>query len=680
MSISAICPSCSRQYKLKDEMAGKSFSCKDCGEKIRVGKSGTAEQSKLRSQGDETADLDPWSSPLPPRKRPATTAARRETSKPSRIPLIAGICAGVAIIAIAIVAVVIFRKGDESIPLSGGSSSIAPEKGATAAGTTSTGTAANAGVSASSSSSIASGFPLEPDAVPVVWGSVPNITLSAGADFAFPQAPTPVLAVKTLVSGSYSVATWNLASGEQIGQVNGLPISVGQSCISPDGMVMATLDGPRKNVEIWSFASGQKSTLIPVEQGSALVNSMACLSAHRVLTYTLTQVGGNFTKVLKLFNTSNGDLIKSQTLQDPADLNSVTVSFGGKYFATTEFQKGTRIFRSETLDVVATIPAPSLNFATPAGAAFNASGDKLSMVWTDPSSTLVSTISLTTGKITETKIAGDLKMSPITGDIYIGPGIEWLPDSSGWLLFGRTIVDAGTGLRVWTIDTSGLNGTRRRSVVNDGLLVYTGGFNLVTQKNSLPALKLIPIPIDEVTRSLAALAAKTDARLRPGTTIAIRVDVGELKHGTPEETRTELEKAFQNRLTADGMVIGSTPVAELHVTYAEADGQQMFQQDRRNPGLPRQPQPPPTGASIQSTVASIKLALQFTGDTQSVWTADLLINPSVLFIRGNATAASARDAMFQAAQWQITAAPIPYFIPKDNAIPALPGQTIYDGN
>lgn len=70
-----------------------------------------------------------------------------------------------------------------------------------------------------------------------------------------------------------------------------------------------------------------------------------------------------------------------------------------------------------------------------------------------------------------------------------------------------------------------------------------------------------------------------------------------------------------------------------------------------------------SGTAIQATVAPIKLSLQMTGETTPVWSADWLMNPSVLDIRGDATAEAARNALFETVQWQINAASTPYYGP-----------------
>ena len=724
MTILASCTACSREYRLKDEMAGKSFSCKDCGEKVRVGDGSPVARTKPAAKSKQRdPEEDPWAEPLPPRRRTSNSSgntgpSRRNVSagKSSKAPLFIGLGAGA--VALIVAAVLFFPKRDSSNSVAESSSpspqatGAVPANSVTASGETATGStvssvAATGGVPGSvadpgvaatdlvapaiASSGATSGasenstaasptpvaFPLDPDPVNISWDKLPKIKLAAGSDFDYPQAGTSIVAVRDLIGGAYTSTSWDLATGKSIGQIKGLPISVGERSMSPDGQILAVLDGPRKNVQIWSFVEGKMTLTIPVEQGTAMVNDMACLSSSRVLTYTLTQNGTSFVKQWKLYDATTGQLLKSQNHEKSIDLNSVAVSFGGKYFASSELNEGTTIYRTETLEAAATLPMPALPYATPSGAAFNAAGDQLSVVWTDSKTTLISTTKLADGSVSEISVPGHLTLSPITGQTYSGPAIEWLPDGTGWLLFGRTIVDAGSRQRVWTIDTDGLNGTRRRQLLPEGQLVYTGGANLETMKITNPGLKVIEWPKADAAKSIAAMAAGGDAKLKPGSVVALKVEIGKLKYGTPEETRSKLEDAFKERLTADGMESNGDPDAVLSVSYSEADGKEMFSQGRRVPGLPAPPAPPAAGTAIQSTVASIKLALQITGEAKPVWSADLLINPSVLMIRGDATAESARNAMFETAQWQITAAPIPYYVPLDAALPMLPGQTLY---
>lgn len=682
MTIVATCSACSREYRLKDEMAGRTFSCKDCGEKVRVGNgAASARTNPAGGRKGREAENDPWSEPLPPRRRTSGSsgspgASRRTASagKSSKAPLYIGI--GVGVVALIVAAVLFFPKRDSSDSVAG-SSSTSPQ--ATDSGLATGGDAASAsGGTATSSSS--GGFPLEPDPVTFSWAAPSEIKLAIGSELEYPPTGTPVVTVRDLVAGKYTFTSWDLAKGQTIGQLKGFPIVTGERSLSPDGRTVAVLDGPRKNVQIWSFETGKMIQTIAAEQGTTMVTDMICLSSSRVLTYTLTQNGSSFEKQLKLYDAVTGQLLKTRSPEGIIDLNSLCVSFGGKYFVSSEVNEGSTIYRTETLEDVIRLPVPSLQFAMPSGAAFNAAGDQLSVAWTDTKTTVIATTKLVDGSVSEVSVPGHLNLSPITGDSYSGPGLEWLPDGTGWLLSGRTVVDAASKLRVWTIDAGGLNGTMRRQLLQGGLMVYAGGVNLDTGAVTNVSLKVVNWPKAEIAKSISAASSGGDAKLKRGAVVALKVEIGALKYGTPEETQKKLEEAFQKRLAADGMVSTGSPAAVLTVTYSEADGKEMFSQGRGLPGFPTPPTPPtqpPSGTPIQSTVGLIKLALQISGEAQPVWSTDLLINPSVLLIRGNADAQAAREAMFETAQRQITSAAIPYFVPSDPALPMLPGQTIY---
>ena len=61
MSIKFECPDCFREYRVKDELAGRSVSCKDCGSKIAIPDSD--------AYGEEWDDYDEEPAPAPVRQR-----------------------------------------------------------------------------------------------------------------------------------------------------------------------------------------------------------------------------------------------------------------------------------------------------------------------------------------------------------------------------------------------------------------------------------------------------------------------------------------------------------------------------------------------------------------------------------------------------------------------------------
>ena len=77
MTIEFECPDCSREYRVKDELAGRSVTCKGCGEKIHIPES-DAEDDEYSEEWDDYGEAEPAPvrrrSGNPARKKGGTTA------------------------------------------------------------------------------------------------------------------------------------------------------------------------------------------------------------------------------------------------------------------------------------------------------------------------------------------------------------------------------------------------------------------------------------------------------------------------------------------------------------------------------------------------------------------------------------------------------------------------------
>src|SRR5262249_41243651 len=56
-------------------------------------------------------------------------------------------------------------------------------------------------------------------------------------------------------------------------------------------------------------------------------------------------------------------------------------------------------------------------------------------------------------------------------DVYLGPALEWLPDGSGWLVYGRRIVDGQSGRYYWPVAATASDWTPR-PIFPDSRLAY----------------------------------------------------------------------------------------------------------------------------------------------------------------------------------------------------------------
>lgn len=76
MTIEFECPDCSREYRVKDELAGRRVTCKGCGEKIQVPDPDAAEDE----YGDEWDDYEE-AEPAPVRRRSGNAARKKGRQK-----------------------------------------------------------------------------------------------------------------------------------------------------------------------------------------------------------------------------------------------------------------------------------------------------------------------------------------------------------------------------------------------------------------------------------------------------------------------------------------------------------------------------------------------------------------------------------------------------------------------
>jgi DNA-directed RNA polymerase subunit RPC12/RpoP len=73
MTIEFGCPDCSREYRVKDGLAGRGVTCKDCGSKISV--------PNPDAEDDEWDDYDEEPAPAPVRRRPKKSSGGSKKKK-----------------------------------------------------------------------------------------------------------------------------------------------------------------------------------------------------------------------------------------------------------------------------------------------------------------------------------------------------------------------------------------------------------------------------------------------------------------------------------------------------------------------------------------------------------------------------------------------------------------------
>lgn len=684
MPIRVKCRSCSKELRLKDNAAGKTIKCPDCEDPIRVPKAKPAEDEWDEYEDDY--EDDEYDEPQPRRRPPSRKSSgsggkkkgRKSAKKSNQTPLIVGGAIG-GVVIIGVIVAVLMSGGDDNDAGDGGGDVAATEGGNTdatgtaastgttpigTAGSTKTGTtgAGTAGPTVLTAPATPAGWPLAADPSALPWGETTKIANPDGLlRIVYSNAPTAAVALgfgsgKNGLQGSRSL---NLATGEQIGTVDVVTPETGKKSLSPDETTLAFIHGnseQRHQVTVWSYATGQKVQTIDVEKPKAQVKSISLTSPTRLLTFSDARVDGKTQRALRLFDVAAGTEIKQIAFKDAFDLTHCTISPGGKYLAYLIDSENLLVLEIETLQIVASVRFSHASYASTKGVAFNAAGDRIACGFDSNNKTQILVVDLATGSSSVGgEFIGDVAYSPISGNIYLGTSLEWLPGDKGWCASGSCIVDAESGKAVWYIDSAARLGSHRRRPAPDGLLVQAG--TLIDRK-----LTLVPIPWDSIRASIAAAPNDASALLRNGGSVSVQVEVGALSHGDKAQTVAGLTESLTKRLADDGLTVAPNSAVTIYAHYSEKAGQMASSMRDRT-------------KQVQTTNALIKVEWRGS-DGKAMRSLETTVNPSFVRVR-EFTAAAYREAMFEKAKTQLAACQFPYYIPSGSDHLTLPGLTIY---
>jgi hypothetical protein len=288
---------------------------------------------------------------------------------------------------------------------------------------------------------------------------------------------------------------------------------------------------------------------------------------------------------------------------------------------------------------------------------FSPDGTQLGVVYSDTNSQVVF-LDVATGKTVDTvALAG----KPPTASAYAGESVEWIGER-GWCLFGGSVIDRATRRVVWNLD---LPITTRLSP----RLTLPGGWITETASQRAKKLRFVALPSDEIQASLTALAGSAPAHLRPGGSVSLRINVGKLRHGTADETKQRLAEIFAERFRADEITVAEDQPLVLNVDYSESEGRTLYERQ----GISG----PATGRSVQATKVHLKLSLVTKTGAKPFFTDEIEHDPYGVTVIGQkeANEATVRDSIFKQLLFKLSESPIPYFVPREPGLPALPGKT-----
>ena len=308
--------------------------------------------------------------------------------------------------------------------------------------------------------------------------------LQFGGSVLFPSSPSRYVA---LVGGA-GTEVYSIESGGRAGRLAGATSrSPYTRALSADGQYLAVVSrqGQFPYLELWSVRHEKgvwRSDLNPIEPD---VISFAG-PGHVLAIETRGQL-------VQYWSVETGRRERTIQVKLRFARDAIAVSHGGKYVAigSTE-DDAIRLFDLATGEVAGTFLFPKregTGFGIHAcGATFSADGNELAVAYEKNGMGYVFVILLADGSVTQTVRCDQTLKELVDEHGYQGPALEWLPDKSGWLVYGNGILDRKTGKLCVRFPRDALQSQPRRILDSDHVVsvFYTA--------NRQMALQVVPIP------------------------------------------------------------------------------------------------------------------------------------------------------------------------------------------
>ena len=245
--------------------------------------------------------------------------------------------------------------------------------------------------------------------------------------------------------------------------------------------------------------------------------------------------------------------------------------------------------------------------------------------------------------------------APIKKIISHGNPLEWVPDNSGWLLVGQFLMDR-----------------KAKAVVYANLVGWPYEPNaffldknrLLTIDAATKSLKVVEVPWAKIRKSVDAMLAKAPAHLRPGEAMSLKFEFGQLRGGE-DEPRQKFTEALKERMELDGVKLADNRPVGLTVKYSEKAGETVRIVEKNRPF----DRGHDTGRTAVETLGVVELSLKVKDKT--IWSQTIEARPASSY-EGEINDNTVRSSTVQDAAWRLKDYVLPYFVPVDEKLAALP--------
>lgn len=283
------------------------------------------------------------------------------------------------------------------------------------------------------------------------------------------------------------------------------------------------------------------------------------------------------------------------------------------------------------------------------GLCFSPDGQEIAAVSTHPHAHLMAWNAR--GKLIYDEALSAVKIG--IGDLQL----RWLPDGSGWLVNGN-LVDREMRQPVlcWNVPFA-----------QDFVALPLDRSRILGRFGDTANLTVFEIPWEPIKKSHEAMNSGGPAYLAPKQPLSVRIEIANAR-GNVQETQRLLLEAITTRLERIGIPVkaGSETTLVLRLVEREGDRLPIFERQSRFDfrGVN-------TGKTAAEAKGDVLIELIAAGQAQPVWR-DTLQGFSSNSFNENITDETVRKSMLENLSRALVNLPMPYYLPKQNDLLALP--------
>ncbi len=305
---------------------------------------------------------------------------------------------------------------------------------------------------------------------------------------------------------------WDFTTKTKKGTLTGVTLSwIDRKALSPDGQYFAAVAGSgafsSNNVVVYTVKTGKPLGQLSPPGEARFGISLLAFANPEVLAF-------KFDNTLRLSRLPSGELIRDIDVGSHVSERQLEFSPGGKYLAISA-NRSVKFLSTETGELMGELSFPPEVSHSSTTLTFSPDGSELAVLF-DVKDGHLYVFHLADGSVaSRVDLEEPLSEALRTGQGYKGQILDWFPDKSGWLAYGRGIVDREVGL-VFRLPDSGFDSSYPRKVLDKGRLLSVGG---TKERPELVTFDLPQAAIEKATAVVAAGGEVGDAELPPLTAV-----------------------------------------------------------------------------------------------------------------------------------------------------------------